>query len=113
MIPNKKIYLGSQSPRRKELLSSMGFDFETVSIDCEEIYPSDLSVEKVASFLSELKAKTFRNLDKNEILLTADTIVVLDNEILGKPKNEAEAKKNARKTICKNTPSIYSCKCEN
>lgn len=107
MIPNKKIYLGSQSPRRKELLSSMGFDFETVSIDCEEIYPSDLSVEKVASFLSELKAKTFRNLDKNEILLTADTIVVLDNEILGKPKNEAEAKKMLEKLSAK-THQVYT-----
>ena len=86
-----KILLGSNSPRRKELLQSLGFDFEVVSINCDEIFPENLEVENIASFLSELKANAFRNLEKNEILLTADTVVTLDNKVLGKPKNREEA----------------------
>ena len=86
-----KILLGSNSPRRKELLQSLGFDFEVVSINCDEIYPENLEVEKIASFLSELKANVFRNLLENEILLTADTVVTFENKVLGKPKNREEA----------------------
>lgn len=88
-----KLYLGSQSPRRKELLSFLGYDFEVVSINCEENYPSNIATDKVAGYLSELKANAFKNLEKSEILLTADTIVALGNQILGKPKNIEEAKK--------------------
>ena len=87
-----KLYLGSQSPRRKELLASLGYDFEVVHIDCEEIYPKNIPAYEVASFLSELKAKAFRNLEYDEILLTADTIVVFEEQILGKPKTQQEAK---------------------
>ncbi len=86
-----KILLGSNSPRRKELLQNLGFDFEVVSINCDEIYPENLEVEKIASFLSELKANVFRNLLENEILLTADTVVTFENKVLGKPKNREEA----------------------
>ena len=62
-----KILLASNSPRRKELLQSLGFDFEVVSINCDEIFPENLEVEKIASFLSELKANAFRNLEASEI----------------------------------------------
>ena len=92
-----KILLASNSPRRKELLQSLGFDFEVVSVDCDEIFPEDLPVEKVAEFLSELKANAFRNLEKDEVLITADTIVAIDGEILGKPKDEKEAMEMLRK----------------
>ena len=91
MMNKMKILLGSNSPRRKELLQSLGFDFEVVSINCDEIFPENLEVENIASFLSELKANAFRYLEKNEILLTADTVVTLDNKVLGKPKNREEA----------------------
>ena len=86
-----KILLGSNSPRRKELLQSLGFDFEVVSINCDEIFPENLEVEKIASFLSELKANAFRKIEKDEILLTADTVVTFENKVLGKPKNREEA----------------------
>ena len=86
-----KILLGSNSPRRKELLQNLGFDFEVVSINCDEIYPENLEVEKIASFLSELKANAFRKIEKDEILLTADTVVTFENKVLGKPKNREEA----------------------
>lgn len=86
-----KIFLASNSPRRKELLHSLGYQFEVVTVDCEEIYPENLPLEKVAEFLSELKSNSFRPLEKEEVLITADTIVVLGKEILGKPKNKEEA----------------------
>ena len=102
-----KILLASNSPRRKELLENLGFTFEVVSIDCEEIYPQNLAVEEVAEYLSELKANAFRGLEKDEILITADTIVALEDEILGKPKDEAEAREMLRKLSGK-THQVYT-----
>ena len=86
-----KILLGSNSPRGKELLQNLGFDFEVVSINCDEIFPDNLEVKNIASYLSELKANAYRNLEKNEILLTADTVVTFEGKVLGKPKNREEA----------------------
>lgn len=86
-----KILLGSNSPRRKELLQSLGFDFEVVSINCDEVFPENLEAKNIAAYLSELKANAFRNLEKNEILLTADTVVTFEDKVLGKPKNREEA----------------------
>ena len=94
-----KLLLASESPRRKELLANLGYEFETVKITCEEIYPEDLESGKVAAFLSELKSASFRELKEDEILLTADTIVVINDEILGKPKNLEEAKNMLQKLI--------------
>ena len=87
-----KLLLGSQSPRRKELLAALGYQFEVVSIDCEEDYPLELPASRVAEYLSELKANAYRPLNDDEVLLTADTVVALEGEILGKPKdlNHAE-----------------------
>ena len=102
-----KLYLGSQSPRRRELLGSLGFDFEVVDIKCDEIYPENLAVSDVAAFLSELKAKAFRSLEKSEILLTADTVVVFENKILGKPKSSEEAKEML-KTLSGKTHQVYT-----
>lgn len=102
-----KLLLASNSPRRKELLQNLGFTFEVVSIACDEIYPENLEVEEVAEYLSELKANAFRGLEKDEILITADTIVALENEILGKPKDEAEARKMLRKLAGK-THQVYT-----
>ena len=87
-----KILLASQSPRRKELLSSLGFNFEVVKIDCEEILPDHIKIENAASYLSELKADAFRNLEIDEVLITADTVVAIDDQILGKPLDEGDAK---------------------
>jgi len=86
-----KLLLASQSPRRKELLSSLGFEFEVVKIDCEEILPENIKIKEAAAYLSDLKAEAFRNLEEGEVLLTADTVVAIDNLILGKPKDEADA----------------------
>lgn len=87
-----KVLLASQSPRRKELLADLGFEFEVVKIDCEEIVPEHIQVGESAAYLSELKASAFRELEKGEVLLTADTVVAVDNQFLGKPKDAEEAK---------------------
>jgi len=85
-----KLLLASQSPRRKELLSQLGYQFETVSIDVDESYPDNLSPENIAEYVSNKKAKAFE-VSSDDILLTSDTIVALDQKILLKPKNEEEA----------------------
>lgn len=101
------ILLASNSPRRKELLKSLGFDFTTVSIDCDEVYPSTLAVEDVAGYLSELKSKAFRPLVNDDVLITADTIVAIENKILGKPKNSDEAKEMLHQLSSK-THQVYT-----
>ena len=92
-----KILLASNSPRRRELLTNLGYDFEVVSIDCDEVYPENIAVENIAEFLSNLKSNSFRNLENDEVLITADTIVAIENEVLGKPKDEVHAQEMLRK----------------
>jgi len=92
-----KILLGSNSPRRKELLKDLGFDFSVVKIDCEENYPENLPVSEIAGYLSELKSSGYETLEADEILLTADTIVVLNETVLGKPDNESQAREMLEK----------------
>ncbi|ROH98932.1 MULTISPECIES: Maf family nucleotide pyrophosphatase [unclassified Chryseobacterium] len=102
-----KLLLASQSPRRKELLSSLGFEFEIVAIDCEEILPDSVKTEDAAAYLSELKADAFRNLVQDEILLTADTVVAIDDRVLGKPKDESEARDMLR-SLSGTTHQVYT-----
>jgi len=102
-----KLLLASQSPRRKELLSSLGFDFEVVKIDCEEILPADIRIKEAAAYLSELKAKAFRELAADEILITADTVVAIENQILGKPKDKHEAQQMLR-LLSGKTHQVYT-----
>jgi septum formation protein len=102
-----KLLLGSNSPRRKELLQNLGFSFEVVSIDCDEVFPENLAAQNVAGYLSELKANAFRALEKEEVLLTADTVVAIDNNILGKPKNAEEAKEMLKQLSGK-THEVYT-----
>ena len=83
--------LGSQSPRRQELLKGLGLDFTIVQIDCDETYPKDLVREEITEHISKNKAEAYENLHPNEILITADTLVWLDNLVLGKPKDEEDA----------------------
>lgn len=92
-----KLLLASQSPRRKLLLEEMEIPFKTVKIECEEIIPSHICPENAAGYLSELKASSFLGLNADEILLTADTVVVHNNEFLGKPKSGDEAAEMLRK----------------
>lgn len=102
-----KILLASASPRRKELLQNLGYDFEVVSVECDEVFPPDIPVNQVAAFLSDLKADAYRTLKNDEILITADTIVALENQILGKPKDAHDAKEMLLKLSGK-THQVYT-----
>ena len=86
------IILASKSPRRQNLLKELGFEFEIRTKEIEEIYPPALQKEEVAIFLSQLKASAFHSeLGTNDLVLTSDTIVCLAGEIIGKPKDRADA----------------------
>lgn len=88
-----RIILASQSPRRQQLLEELGLDFEVISVDIDETYPPSLKGKDIAVFLSELKAKSFDfdKLCKNCLIITADTIVLQDGQILPKPKDFNDA----------------------
>ena len=92
-LKNHHLILASASPRRRELLAACGLDFVLAEkFECEEHYPADLAVEQVAEYLSQLKSNAYPNpLNNGDVLLTADTVVIVGNEILGKPKDDADA----------------------
>ena len=86
------IVLASKSPRRKQLLQEIGIPFSVETIDVDEVYPEDLPVEEVAAYLAKLKATPFiNNIDDQKLIITSDTIVCVDNQILGKPTGYEEA----------------------
>lgn len=88
-----RILLGSQSPRRKELLKQLGLIFDVPELPfVDESYPDSLSAMEVASYLASKKADAYTNLlTTRDLLITADTIVCLENEVMGKPAHRAEA----------------------
>ena len=92
-LKNYRLILASASPRRRELLADCDLDFVLAEkFECEECYPADLAAEKVAEYLSQLKSNAYpHTLGEGDILLTADTVVILGDKILGKPHSEAEA----------------------
>lgn len=88
----KKLYLGSGSPRRVELLTQMNIPFEQRVIDVEEVYPNGLKGAAITDFLAKLKGNAHQKiLLPDELVLTADTIVWHEDAALGKPKNEFDA----------------------
>lgn len=96
MLDNLKKYrivLASNSPRRHELLAGLGIDFEVkVMPDIDESYPDTINASEVAQFIAEKKAQAYLTmLHDDSLVITADTVVIVDNLILGKPKDEADA----------------------
>lgn len=88
-----RLLLASQSPRRRELLTGCGLPYEPApKYDCEEVYPEKLAAEEVPGYLSQLKSEAYPlPLEPNDILMTADTVVVLDGHVLGKPRDRDDA----------------------
>ena len=88
-----KIILASNSPRRKELLSGIDVDFEVrVLKNIDESYPSGLPTKEIAAYISKKKAAAYlATMADDELVITADTIVVLGDEVMGKPKDDADA----------------------
>lgn len=92
------ILLGSQSPRRREILGLLKIPFTVATIEgIDESFPENLSPEKVSEYISNKKADEFlKRIGDNELLITADTVVICDGKILGKPHSEEEAKEMLR-----------------
>ena len=101
MLENLKSYniiLASKSPRRQELLKGIGVPFSIITTDVDESFSANISPYDVAPYLSVKKAKAFEEneLPENYMVITADTVVVVDDEILGKPKDAEEARQMLR-----------------
>lgn len=90
-----KIILASNSPRRKELLAGLDLQFEVrVLQNIDESYPHDLPTLKIAEFISKKKADAYvETMADDELVITADTVVILGDEVMGKPHDEADAKR--------------------
>ena len=89
-----QIILGSNSPRRQELLKSLGFTFLNKPINADESFPADLQAEEICLYLAEKKADAYaEDLQDDEILITADTIVWCEGKVFNKPANFVEGKK--------------------
>jgi septum formation protein len=86
-----QLLLASKSPRRHQLLNDAGFSFEFADIDVPEDYPEHLTEAAVACYLAEKKASAFQNLIGDKVLVTADTIVCIDNQVINKPADVDEA----------------------
>lgn len=94
-----RLILASNSPRRRELLAGLGIPFEVkVMPGIEETFPESLPVEQVPEYIAREKAACYRDvLSEDDIVLTADTVVIVEQEILGKPIDEADACRMLRK----------------
>jgi septum formation protein len=88
---NRPLIVASSSPRRQYLMREAGFTFTVEKPEVDESFPPDLPVDQVAKYLAEKKAEYFRLSMKDEVVLTADTVVILDNKILNKPLDRNEA----------------------
>ncbi len=97
LLPEKlrpyRLLLASQSPRRRELMNGCGLPYAPAPpYECKEVYPDKLAAEEVPAYLSQLKSDAFpRPLAPDEILMTADTVVILDGRVLGKPRDRDDA----------------------
>jgi septum formation protein len=86
------IILASQSPRRQQLLKDMGFDFRVIVTDAEEIYPATMPLLQIPVYLAEVKANAITaELKENTLIIAADTIVAIEDKVLGKPADEKDA----------------------
>lgn len=88
---NRPLLLASSSPRRQYLMREAGFEFSVEKPDVEEDFPDTLPVDQVAKYLATKKAEYFRPRLQNEIIVTADTVVIINNRILNKPQHRDEA----------------------
>jgi len=93
---SKPLILASNSPRRKEIMHNAGFEFSVKVIPTDEAFPADMPVEEVPAFLARNKAECFRQTLSNEIVLCADTVVVVENEIINKPNDVEDARRMLR-----------------
>lgn len=105
------LILGSKSPRRRELLAGLDIPFTAVSIDADEHFPATLKGGDIPLYISKLKAQAYLDrLSADDVLITADTIVWVNGEMLGKPQDEEQAKEMLRK-LSGRTHQVYTGVC--
>ena len=102
------IILGSASPRRQQFFKDLQLNFTIQVKEVDEVYPAELQGSEITDYLADLKSKAFTNLGDNELVITSDTIVWLENKALEKPKNEVEAFAMLRKMSGKKHEVITS-----
>lgn len=97
-LKNYHVILASNSPRRRELLAGLGIDYEVrVLSGVDESYPETLPVADIAEYIAAKKAETYRQtMGDGELIITADTVVVCGDEVMGKPTDEADASRMLR-----------------
>lgn len=107
-----KIILASNSPRRKELLSGLGIKYEVRTLPgIEESYPDTLKAEEIPLYIAREKAAAYRDtMSPDELIITADTIVWLDGVVMGKPRDEEDARQMLRK-LSGNTHQVITGVC--
>lgn len=98
-LRNYNISLASSSPRRKELMTLLDLPFAIApKVEVDEVYPESLPAAEVPGYLSRLKAEAYRPLmTPSDLFITADTVVIIDNEVIGKPLDEADARAMLRR----------------
>ncbi len=97
-FPNYNYILASRSPRRQELLKSLGIPFKVKIKEVEETYPKQITGPEIPEYLAKLKSVPFLNeLNEDDLLITADTVVFFNGELIGKPENLQSAAGMLRK----------------
>src|SRR5680860_391723 len=92
LLKNKQLILASKSPRRKELMEGLGLTFTVKIKKIKEDFPEDMDINQVAQYLAKKKALAFQQeLRNKDLVITADTVVIINGKILNKPKNKEEA----------------------
>jgi len=110
-LSNYEIILASQSPRRIKFLNELDIQFKSVKLDFDESYPNNLMAEQITDFIADKKASYFSEmLNKNTIVITSDTIVWLNEEAIGKPKDNKNAKEILQ-TLSGNTHKVITSFC--
>ena len=102
-----KIILASASPRRQELIKMITEDIIVNPCDCDETIKPGLVGREIAEYLSKIKGEAVKEQFKNDIIVSADTIVCLNNKVLGKPKSREDAFSMLR-TLSGNTHSVFT-----
>ena len=110
-LSNYEIILASQSPRRIKFFNELDIQFKSVKLDFDESYPNNLMAEQITDFIADKKASYYSELlNKNTIVITSDTIVWLNKEAIGKPKDNENAKEILQ-TLSGNTHKVITSFC--
>lgn len=110
-LSDYEIILASQSPRRIKFFNELDIQFKSVKLDFDESYPNNLMAEQITDFIADKKASYYKKLlNKNTIVITSDTIVWLNKEAIGKPKDNENAKEILR-TLSGNTHKVITSFC--